>query len=1026
MSSNHPRTKGPSSQFVNLKIWRVSILTTTVLVVAVVAGYVATGATPNVIRSVSRSIKGIFDPLVHARSPQPTLAQLVPVQDPAPTVVTDKTGYLGGEEVGITGTAFAPNEAVTLSVTHADGSAVSGAFGATATAEGTFEASWSLPNNSSGHGFVVTAVGNTSGASSSATFSRIAIVQTDKYDYQPGETATFTGAGFYANEVVTLQVVHSNGNNFGSGHELFDATADADGRLTASWFVHPDDSESSIFRLTATGKTSGLTATTTFTDVIISFIDDAGPDDEPGQKDLNASSSDLGATAIGITWNWDDTGFGPLGGNTGDACTLIDTDQDGFANFAFCVTVDGNPAVKVENRFYSCNDTRSDRCSGPTLIPAFTTTSTASVVPNSDPFSAHPNHSAGNDCDVDANCQTHDTVANVTLQLSDVGGATNARLLNVCSFPSEEPNSDPSDCVIHPDRGFLTIKKTTETNDNATTTFTFNTSAPSAGGVSSFSANIAGSQTNVVVANQVLFAPGTYNLSEVVPAGWDLATASCTIQSGSPTSTGTFAGNTITGLSIQTGLETICTFTNQKDSNIIVVKQTDPDGDPQSFTFTASYDADGFSLSDGQQDNSGDLDPGTYSVSENAQAGWDLESATCSDGSAPANISLQAGETVTCTFTNQKDSNIIVVKQTDPDGDPQSFTFTASYDADGFSLSDGQQDDSGDLDPGTYSVSENAQAGWDLESATCSDGSAPGSISLQAGETVTCTFTNEKDAKIIVVKQTDPDGDPQSFSFTASYDGDGFSLSDGQQNDSGDLDPGTYSVSENAQAGWDLESATCSDGSAPGSISLQAGETVTCTFTNEKDANIVVIKQTDPDGDLQSFSFTASYDGDGFSLSDGQQNDSGDLDPGTYSVSDDALASWDLESATCSDGSAPGSISLQAGETVTCTFTNEKDAKIIVVKQTDPDGDPQSFSFTASYDGDGFSLSDGQQNDSGDLDPGTYSVSENAQAGWDLESATCSDGSAPGSVSLQAGETVTCTFTNEKDANIVVIKQTDP
>src|SRR5688572_15307491 len=702
-------------------------------------------------------------------------------------------------------------------------------------------------------------------------------------------------------------------------------------------------------------------------------------------------SSDLGATAIGITWNWDDTGFGPLGGNTGDACTLIDTDQDGFANFAFCVTVDGNPAVKVANRFYSCNDTRSDRCSGPTLIPAFTTTSTASVVPNSDPFSAHPNHSAGNDCDVDANCLTHDTVANVTLQLSDVGGATNARLLNVCSFPSEEPNSDPSDCVIHPDRGFLTIKKTTETNDNATTTFTFNTSAPSAGGVSSFSANIAGSQTNVVVANQVLFAPGTYNLSEVVPAGWDLATASCTIQSGSPTSTGTFAGNTITGLSIQTGLETICTFTNQKDSNIIVVKQTDPDGDPQSFTFTASYDADGFSLSDGQQDNSGDLDPGTYSVSETVPAGWDLESATCSDGSEPNNISLQAGETVTCTFTNEKDAKIIVVKQTDPEGEIRSFSFTASYDGDGFSLSDGQQNDSGDLDPGTYSVSENAQVGWDLESATCSDGSAPGSISLQAGETVTCTFTNEKDAKIIVVKQTDPDGDPQSFSFTASYDGDGFSLSDGQQNDSGDLDPGTYSVSENAQAGWDLESATCSDGSAPANISLQAGETVTCTFTNEKDANIVVIKQTDPDGDLQSFTFTASYDGDGFSSSDVQQNDSGDLDPGTYSVSENAQAGWDLESATCSDGSAPGSISLQAGETVTCTFTNEKDANIVVVKQTDPDGDPQSFSFTASYDGDGFSLSDGQQNDSGDLDPGTYSVSENAQAGWDLESATCSD-----------------------------------
>ena len=42
-----------------------------------------------------------------------------------------------------------------------------------------------------------------------------------------------------------------------------------------------------------------------------------------------------------------------------------------------------------------------------------------------------------------------------------------------------------------------------------------------------------------------------------------------------------------------------------------------------------------------------------------------------------------------------------------------------------------------------------------------------------------------------------------------------------------------------------------------------------------------------------------------------------------------------------------GNISLQAGETVTCTFNNEKDAKIIVKKETNPDGDSQSFSFTA-------------------------------------------------------------------------------
>ena len=88
-------------------------------------------------------------------------------------------------------------------------------------------------------------------------------------------------------------------------------------------------------------------------------------------------------------------------------------------------------------------------------------------------------------------------------------------------------------------------------------------------------------------------------------------------------------------------------------------------------------------------------------------------------------------------------------------------------------------------------------SGWSLTSAVCSDGSAANAIALDAGETVTCTFTNTKHSKIVVEKQTNPDGDTQVFGFNASYDANGFSLSDGQQDDSGPLAPGTYSVSEN-------------------------------------------------------------------------------------------------------------------------------------------------------------------------------------------------------------------------------------
>jgi hypothetical protein len=75
-----------------------------------------------------------------------------------------------------------------------------------------------------------------------------------------------------------------------------------------------------------------------------------GVDDQPGQKDLTRMCRGLatdiascsGVDAFAIRWNWDDTGFS--GNNTGDACALFDTDGDGNANFALCVTVTGDPA----------------------------------------------------------------------------------------------------------------------------------------------------------------------------------------------------------------------------------------------------------------------------------------------------------------------------------------------------------------------------------------------------------------------------------------------------------------------------------------------------------------------------------------------------------------------------------------------------------------------------------------------------------------------------------------------------------
>src|SRR5690348_12164560 len=66
-------------------------------------------------------------------------------------------------------------------------------------------------------------------------------VSTDKNDYAPGELVTITGHGWYPNQTVTLQVVHSDGTTSGENHEPFTTTSDDNGDFTATWNVETDD-----------------------------------------------------------------------------------------------------------------------------------------------------------------------------------------------------------------------------------------------------------------------------------------------------------------------------------------------------------------------------------------------------------------------------------------------------------------------------------------------------------------------------------------------------------------------------------------------------------------------------------------------------------------------------------------------------------------------------------------------------------------------------------------------------------------
>ena len=674
-------------------------------------------------------------------------------------------------------------------------------------------------------------------------------VQTDKFDYQPGETALIAGGGFLPGEVVRLQVLHANGKTDGVGHDPFSTLTDLDGAISDQWYVHPDDSLHSLFILLAEGLTSGRRASAVFTDAFFYSPDDGGVDDiNSNQVDLTRMGTDeVGLpNSLGIQFNWDDTSW--TGGNSGDACALIDTDdpENGQANFALCVKVAGNPAVWVATSLYSCNDSRTDRCAGPTLIwntlngppPAGSSTCSASIPLSSDPFT----HGKGNVCN-GANCATRDTVAACNVNMNDFGNANTAFLINVCTFPSGEPNSNPFDCVITPDNGFLTIVKAGPPAGD-TTAFPFNlgTSQVSQNGTSQWTINGAGSQQNIS------FRPGTYDLKEAIPTNWKLDSASCEV-SNAGTGTGTTTGVAgpanagITGFQILSGRETTCTFTNSKQLAKLTLTKTvinNNGGTAGAGDFTLQIGTSVVGSGVEQQ-----LSPGSYVLSETGgPAGYTPGSWSCSGFSNGGNftigtntVTLVAGETVSCGITNDdQPAQLTVIKNVvnDNGGQLTASAFTMSVNGTNVSQSSfpgaAAPGTTVTLNAGTYSVDESPVQGYTKSlSADCSG-------TIANGQSKTCTITNNDDgATLIVIKKVTNDngGTAVSSNFTMTIEG---VTAAGGNSFPGADDPGTskslttvgaYNVTETGPSGYDATySADCS-----GTIAL--GQTKTCTITND-------------------------------------------------------------------------------------------------------------------------------------------------------------------------------------------------
>jgi hypothetical protein len=250
------------------------------------------------------------------------------------------------------------------------------------------------------------------------------------------------------------------------------------------------------------------------------------------------------------------------------------------------------------------------------------------------------------------------------------------------------------------------------------------------------------------------------------------------------------------------------------------------------------------------------------------------------------------------------------------------------------------------------------------------------------------------------------------------------------------------------EAGLDLDALgfppSCPGFGTASAKSRSSGSSVTSALTDlagpfpinlNNCADITIVKQTDPDGATQSFTFTPSYNGGAtFNLTDGQSNFSGNLAPGTYSVAETPVTGWTLTSATCDDGSPVTAISLQANEHVTCTFNNRARGAIKILKESTKTGNPLVSTAGAVFSyGTNLSVTDNGAGDEdstigsvcvSNLAPGNYTVNETSPpSGYGGASQTDQVATAVGgtncTTSLPTGAAVV-TFTNPPLSDIQV------
>jgi uncharacterized repeat protein (TIGR01451 family) len=528
---------------------------------------------------------------------------------------------------------------------------------------------------------------------------------------------------------------------------------------------------------------------------------------------------------------------------------------------------------------------------------------------------------------------------------------------------------------------------------------------------------------------------GNYHVSETVTNANDYTTAlSCSDNGGTAFDPGT--GN----IPVSANHNVVCTFTNTlKPISLTVIKHVINDNGGSKtaadFTMHVTNSANPADFPGAEAGTAVTVNAGSYSVSETGPDGYTASlSAGCSGTLAP-------GSSATCTITNNDvPPGLTVIKHVINDNGgtktAADFTMHVTNSANPADFPGAEAGTHVNVNAGSYSVTETGPAGYASSlSAGCSG-------TIATGGTATCTITNNDIAPTLTVIKhviNDNGGTKTAADFTmhVTNSANPADFPGAEAGTSVPVKAGSYTVSETGSSGYTASmSAGCS-----GTLAL--GGTATCTVTNDDDAATIAIeKRVLPSTDKGTFKFALTQgesqtvldngtDGYGNGDSTGQVDvntgNLGIVESGNGATSGSLYtSSWSCSSNRERSASGAGtSISLQGlqlGEHVTCTFTNTKLATLVVRKVVDNSNGggskgPGDFSLhvtTAGLEVPGSPAAGSATGTTYTLLPGTYKVSEGAVSGYSL---TKLEGClADGSVTLEAGQTATCTLTNTSAA----------